>query len=217
MNRPNRWSYSSLSTYKECPAKYKFSYLMKTHTPGSPAMARGTRLHGLCEDYMVTPGAPVHYDVRKIGRELDRLRTAGAKAEQVWLADKEWTSVTLQTQAWVKAIVDVHYLDGDVLHLYDYKSGREYPTHRDQLELYSILGLLKYPEAKRAESGAIYIDGGYTAAESSIIRAMLPPLIAKWDAQAKEMETDEQFIPSPGSACRWCPYKATEGGPCIFG
>lgn len=177
-------------------------------------MERGTRLHSLCEDYMRDPAMPVPYDVRKIGRELDKFRTAGGIPEQVWLVDKNWEPTDDQSKAWVKAIIDLHYIDGDVLHVRDYKSGREYPSHRSQLELYAILGLLKYPQVARAETGATYIDGGYTGQEGSIIRPMLPNLIGKWSRDALAMEADVDFIANPGSACRWCPYKKSVGGPC---
>jgi len=214
MKRPKRWSYSALSTYNECPAKYAYSYIHNLPWPSSAAMERGTRLHSQAEDYMNDPAMPVPYDLRKIGRDLDRFRTAGAKAEEVWLVTKDWQPTEDQGEAWVKAIVDVHWIENNVLHLRDYKSGREYPSHRDQLGLYSILGLLKYPHVERAECGATYIDGGYTGMEGSIIRPMLPKLIEKWDAQARRMEADEDFIANPGSACRWCPYKSSDGGPC---
>lgn len=215
MIRPKRWSYSALSTYEECAAKYAYSYIYKVPVDDtSAAMERGTRLHGLCEDYMRDPTMPVPYDVRKIGRDLDRFRTAGGIPEEVWLVTKDWETTNDQEEAWVKGIVDLHYLEGETLKLFDYKSGREYPTHRGQLELYAILGLLKYPHAQRAESGAVYIDGGYTGQEGSIIRPMLPHLIGKWSERALRMEADVDFIASPGSACRWCPYKSSLGGPC---
>lgn len=167
---------------------------------------------------MLDPTMPVPYDLRKIGQTLDGLRNKSAKPEVIWLVNKDWEPVDVidQDRAWVKAIVDVHHMDEqhNILHLFDYKSGREYPSHRSQLELYSILGLLRYPLATRAESGAIYIDGGFTGSEGSIIREMLPKLIEKWDGQARRMEMDDDFIANPGGACKWCPYSASSGGPC---
>ena len=213
MRRPKRWSYSALSTYEECPAKYAYSYVQGLPWPSSPAMERGTRLHQMAEDYMTETG-PVPYDLKKIGRELNDLRSKSAIPEQVWLVDRQWRPVTDAREAWVKAIVDIHHLDGDILHLADYKSGREYPGHRSQLELYSILGLIKYPGAQRAESRAIYIDGGFSGSEGSIIREMLPKMIEKWTIRAERMENDNDFIAAPGASCRWCPYRSSVGGPC---
>src|SRR5678816_184130 len=56
MARPTRHSYSSLKMFKECPAKYGYSYIMKLPSPSTGAMDRGTRLHKLCEDYLLHDG-----------------------------------------------------------------------------------------------------------------------------------------------------------------
>jgi hypothetical protein len=214
--RPKRHSYSSISTYLECPAAYGYSYLMGIKTQETAAMSRGTRLHKLCEDYMRdhTRTAPVPYDVRKIGVKLYQYRQRGAKAEETWLLDHHWEPVVDQGRAKVKAIVDLHYMDGDVLHVYDYKSGRQYPSHTDQLELYSVIGLLKYPSAKRVESGAVYIDSGVTGAEGSIIREMLPHYLKRWDGYIGRMEADSGFEPTPGNHCGRCDHSRFNGGPC---
>ena len=216
--RPKRHSYSSISRYKECPARYAYSYIMKLPDEPSAAMMRGTRLHGLAEAYMrdETRNVPVPYDLRKIGLELFKLREQGAKPEVTWLVDRNWEPTDDPDRARVKAIIDVHYLskDGQVLHCYDYKSGRPYPSHNDQLELYSILGLIQSPGALRAESGAIYIDSGTTGADGSILRQMLPALIGRWDGDIGRMESDERFLPVAGSHCKWCPYRNGIGGPC---
>ena len=49
---PTRWSYSSLSTYESCPAKWYYGYIVGLTGEPSPAMARGTRLHADCENYV---------------------------------------------------------------------------------------------------------------------------------------------------------------------
>lgn len=177
-------------------------------------MDRGTLLHKMAEDYMVDPAAPVPFELKKIGRKLDELKTKQARAEVIWLVNRNWEPVLDQKEAWFKAIIDVHHVEDEVLYVNDYKSGREYPSHRGQLELYSVLGLLQYPLAKRAESAAIYIDGGFSGNEGSIIRPMLPKLIEKWTDKALRVENDHDFIANPGSSCRWCPYAASKGGPC---
>jgi hypothetical protein len=216
--RPKRHSYSAIARYKECPARYAYGYIMKLPDPPSAAMARGTRLHGLAESYMLDKKreVPVHFELRKIGLELFRMRELGAIAEQTWMVNKDWEPTDDPEKAHVKAIIDVHYLteDGGVLHCHDYKSGRAYPSHSDQLELYSILGLLRYPNAHRAESGAIYIDSGTTGADGSILRQMLPTLVRRWDADIGRMEDDVEFVPTPGSHCKWCAYASRTGGPC---
>jgi len=217
IKRPSRWSYSALSTYKGCPAQYKYSYIDGLSSPPSAAMARGTRLHTLCEDYVTGKITHMPNDLRKISLRLEDLRQRQAQAEAVWLLDKEWSPVADQSKAWIKAIVDVHWLAGDVLHLADYKSGNSYPEHDDQLQLYGILGLQQYPEAKRVEYSAIYIDSGTVGAVGGLIRPMAERLREKWHSDAIIMEADTEFQPKPGSACNWCPFKPSKGGPCAVG
>lgn len=214
MNRPTRHSYSSISTYEECPARYAYSYIYKLPEPGSAAMERGTRLHSLAEDYMKDSVMPVPYDLRRIGQIIDGFKQAKALPEVTFLVDANWEPTEVLGEAKMKAIIDVHYLEDDLLHVYDYKSGREYPTHRSQLELYSVLGLLKYPSAERAESAAVYIDGGYKGQDGSIIRGMLPRLIDKWQGKIVRIEADNDFIANPGSACKRCSFAKSRGGPC---
>lgn len=219
MNRPKRHSYSSISTYLQCPADYKYSYIEKRPTEPSAAMMRGTRLHSLAEDYMRDPDKALNvpFDLRKIGLKIHQMRNLNAEAEKTWLVDHNWEPTDDPDKARVKAIIDVHYLaeEGKVLHCYDYKSGRQYPSHYDQLDLYSILGLLQYPDAKRVESGAIYIDTGITGATGSMLREMLPRAVERWEGDIVRMERDSVFDPAPGGHCKWCDHSVHNGGPCL--
>lgn len=220
MKRPTRHSYSSISTYQECPLRYKYSYLDGLPSEPSAAMMRGTRLHSLAEDYMrdKDKALAVPFDLRKIGLKIHQFRALGALPEDVWLVDRNWEPVEDQSKAFVKAIIDVHYVDHEyTLHCYDYKSGRQYPSHYDQLDLYSVLGLLKYPTAKRVESGAVYIDSGITGATGGMLREMLPRSIQRWDRDIGRMENDTVFEPTPGGHCKWCDYAKWNGGPCPAG
>jgi RecB family exonuclease len=85
--RPYRHSYSSLKMFKQCPARYAYAHIAKLPQQSSGAMDRGTRLHGLCEDYMKAPNSTCPYDIRKIGVKIYQLRQKGAVAEETWLLD----------------------------------------------------------------------------------------------------------------------------------
>lgn len=214
-SRPTRHSYSSIKKYLECPRAYFHSYIERRPDAPTAPMMRGTRLHKLAEDYMnAGPEVPVPYDVKKIGLKLYQLREQRAAAEDVWLLDHHWIPVENQEVAKIKAVIDVHRMDKDVLHLHDYKSGREYPSHADQLELYAAIGLCKYPNAKRAESSAIYIDSGREGAQRSIIREMLPYFRDKWGGYITRMDNDTAFAPTAGSYCGRCNHSSKNGGPC---
>lgn len=219
MTKPTRWSYSSLSTYQQCPAKWKFSYIDDMPWPSSAAMSRGTRMHKMAEDFVTGAVDRVHSEIKKVGPLLQILKGMGAKAEAVWLVDKDWKRTDDPSQAWVKAIIDVHHDHDGVLYVKDYKSGQMYDDHRNQLELYGILGLCLYPDVKRVETSAVYMDTGFEGMEGSIIRPMLPKMIAKWHEQAVIMMTDEVYEPKPGPGCRaygGCFYSKAKGGPCQY-
>jgi len=210
-----RQSYSSLSAYKECPAKYSYRYIEKQPDEPSAAMSRGTRLHKLCEDYL--SGGQCPYDLKRVGLKIFQMRDRGAISEQTWLLDHDWNHTLDISEAALKAVIDVHYLDGNVLFIHDYKSGREYPGHQDQLELYSLVGLQRYPLAKRVEASAIYIDSGHESPPRSIIRGMYPRLRERWVELIERVEGDRQFLPTPGGHCKRCSFSRGNGGACRAG
>lgn len=216
---PTRWSYSSLSTYEDCPRKWKYGYIEKIEGKPSAAMARGSRLHQHCEDYLKGTIGVIPWELTKVARALDQLKGFGAKSEETWLVNSLWEPVEDPDQAWVKSIIDVHYLESStVLQIIDFKSGREYPEHRDQLELYGIKGLKMFPKAKRAEYKALYLDTGHTSNEGAIIRDMLPHKIDKWARRAIKIWEDKEFKATPSKkACGWCDYNAKRGGLCYDG
>jgi len=213
--RPTRHSYSSISKYRECPAAYAYRYILKLPDQPTAAMMRGTRLHKLAEDYMDNADQPVPYDIKRVGLKLYQLREQGAKAEATWYVDRDWNPVAEDKDAMLVAIIDVHYVSNDTLKLHDYKSGREYTSHADQLELYSTVGLRIYPDAKRVESSAIYFDSGHEGAQRSIIRDMVPYYIDKWGGFIARIDRDEEFLPTAGSHCKRCVYASSNGGPCV--
>jgi RecB family exonuclease len=170
----------------------------------------------MAEDFMRETDTPVPFELKKISRIIYDYRKRGGAPETVWLVDENWKPTADQKKAKLKAIVDVHVLDtNEVLYLSDYKSGREYSSHRTQLELYGLMGLMVYPEAKRVESSAVYIDGGFQGAEGSIIRDMIPHYQKRWEEKIIRIEADTAFLAAPSAAaCRWCPYSKSKGGPC---
>ncbi len=217
MNKPTRWSYSSISTWKQCHLKWKYSYIDGIEWPSSAAMSRGTRMHLMAEEFVNGTVQVVPSEIKNMGPTLLSLKGMGAKAEEVWLLDDKWNPVQDQSKAWIKAIIDVHYVLDDVLYVKDYKSGRMYPDHLNQLELYGLIGLKTFPEVKRVETSAIYMDLAHEGSQGSIIPQMLPKMIEPWDTEAKAMMGAESYEPTVSAACAWCPYSKRKGGPCEFG
>lgn len=212
MDKPTRWSYSSLSTFEECPAKWKYSYIDNLPEPPSPAMERGTLLHKHCESVLDGTHAEVPAELAKITHILERLKVNNAQPEKPWRLNALWSPV--ESKSWLLAIVDVHFLKGDVLHVYDFKSGRSYPSHAAQLELYALIGLAHYPEASEVQCGAIYIDTGKLTRRRTILRADSAALMVRWTDRASALFAETAYSPKRGSGCYWCAFKDSLGGPC---
>lgn len=70
---PSSLSPSSISSFKECPLAYRFSYLDRLPEPPSPAASKGTLVHRALELLMCRP--PVDRSVDAALADLDRART----------------------------------------------------------------------------------------------------------------------------------------------
>lgn len=207
--KPDRWSYSSISTYQECPAKWKYLYVDKLPTIPSAAMERGTKMHTACETYL--NGGQMDDSVKSIKNILYWLLCHYAFSESVWKLDANWTP---NGKTWIKAIVDAHFVKDDTLNVFDFKSGKKYLTHNKQLELYSIIGYKIYPNVKRIRYGAIYIDNPKLSWSKNFSLEMIEPARINWHNKAVVMMMDNLYIAKPGEGCYFCNYKDSIGGPC---
>jgi putative RecB family exonuclease len=70
---PSSLSPSSISSFKECPLAYRFSYLDRLPEPPSPAASKGTLVHRALELMMCRPPADRTIDAALA--DLDRART----------------------------------------------------------------------------------------------------------------------------------------------
>lgn len=185
------------------------------------AAGRGSRLHKNVEDYIKTTNDIVvlEQDLRPLGPELERMKNNGWLSEEVWLADRAWLPVIDESLAYVKSIIDLHHLEGDILEIVDLKSGKRYPEHEEQLQIYAMLGIKRYPRAKRVDVKAWYVDeGGAYGHQASYLPQMFDHYAAQWDEIAARMFKDVDFVPTPSvNACRYCPFKVSRGGPCEEG
>lgn len=196
-----------------------YSYIQRLPTPENQYMIRGSRLHKQCEDYLNDKLPEVPYEVKRAKKMLEELKLRKGIAERTWLVDKQWNPVVESRLAWLKAIVDVHFVEEDVLFLHDFKSGREYPGHREQLELYGLMGLQVYPDVKRCEFSAMYIDNGYSSNDGAILRGVLADAKRQsWTNKALALMQDVTYTPSPSTLkCGRCAYSKKNGGPCDAG
>jgi len=218
------WSFSRWNTYETCPLKAKFLYIDKLREPDNAAQARGTAIHKKAEDYVTGATTPtVPGELKFFAAEFKKLRKLGAQVELQWAFRSDWSPTDwFARDAWCRIKLDALVsIKGKVV-LIDYKTGRQYPEHEDQLSLYALGGFCSLPLAKEIEAQDWYLDEGKLRPEQERIlgedyqRSDMEALKKDWAKKTKLMLTDQNFKPKPGDGCRFCHFRKSNGGPCKF-
>lgn len=227
------WSFSRFMDWRGCPAKAKYKHLDKLAEPPNAAMERGSAIHKLAEDYTLGTLKRIPAELKAFADEFKALKKQPVKVvEENWAWTENFKSETAWdnwTGAWVRIKLDVAFVDTDrnVLVPIDHKTGKCRPEkqaeYEMQLELYGLSGLLRFPDVVAAEPRLWYLDQGiiwpnetFKAGDVSYPRKDVPKLEKKWIKLVTPMLKDTTFKPTPGDACRFCHYKAANGGPCKY-
>ena len=217
MSRP--WSYSRLSCYEDCPKSYWYSYVekMEGFRPPSPAASRGSEIHEQCERYLLNELKIYPPTVQKVAGHLMLLKSKKAVPEMKMAVTDKWEPCDYKApEAYLRGIIDVHYTEGESLHIQDFKTGQIYDSHPKQMELYVALLSAHYPEATHFITRLVYIDQGIVTPPKITEVARLKPIRMLMDGRIKNAEDDTIFPVQPGAGCKWCDYSKKYGGPCTY-
>ena len=206
------WTPSCLKSAEQCPAKYFWTYedvvLGKPET--SPAAERGHEIHAQLENYLL--GTSIVLPNEAWAEPMRALKTSGAIAEELWELDREWKR-TARQPPWGRLRMDAYWLSTDHITVVDFKTGRVYPEHDDQMQLYAIAAGANFP-ATHVTAELWYIDRNETHAKT-YSREELDDLQPYWEKRAQDLLTRTIFPETPSEeACRWCPFSKKKGGPC---
>ena len=225
------WSYSRWHDYQQCPLKAKLKYLDKQAEPENPAMARGSAIHKLAEDYLKGLKKTVPKEFKTFAELLRGLRkNKHLQVEQSWAFDKLWALASwFGADCWCRVKMDVAapVLEGKTfkrLRVIDWKTGGKpnvvNPEHLDQMSIYGLGGLLQYPDVEAVDVEMDYVDQpiviGVNPLTRTYTRGDLGDLKKEWEKKVKPMMNDTKFAPRPNDKCRWCHYRKDNGGPCKF-
>lgn len=226
--RITAWTVSKIKLYDECPRKAKYKMVDKLPEPGSPALERGSMLDECLEHYVTNRSPKLHLDIKaspKIKKLADLLRKEYKEKRvrvQLELAfDRAWKACHwLAPNVYVRFKLDaLHLLKGGKGNVIDWKSGRlkEGGEYDEQLNAYAV-GVLTAGLVEHATAQLAFIDHNVimTRPAGELSVGDLKAAQREWDKRAAPMLEDKTFKPTPGNACRWCPYSANKGGPCDF-
>ena len=214
-------SFSRLQDYKKCPRFAYYKHVLKMKEPGNQAMERGSAIGKMAEDFVLGRTKRCPPEIREFEPEFRELRRRGATCEEQWAFDREWRPVDwFAKEAWLRVKTDVRLFTPETrtLLVVDNKTGKYYPYHDEQLDLYALGGFLRVPEAERVDARLWYFDGGRELPEEPRIyeRPEVPALKAWWLGETRAMFADRRFACKPSAACRYCHFSRSKSGPCEF-
>lgn len=217
---PRAASFSSIQTYKKCPAQYNYKYNlgMRDDRPPGPAALRGTAIHNSIEDHY-NFDSPLHEEIpEKIKPHI--LKHKGVcedvRPEMTFALTREWSPCEFDAEeAYVRGFIDNVFVYPDRVVMHEYKTGRYYPEHEEQKALYGMVGLILFDHVEQVEVHGVYIDQKLVK-PATYDRLQLPSMQFMWQKDIDKMELDI-FPARPGQHCRWCPASKLAGGPCQVG
>lgn len=222
------WSYSRYFDYSTCPFKAKLKYVDRIKEPGSPAMERGSKIHKLAEEYTIGK-IPVNSLPKELGLFEDEFRALRKRAksraknstfavEQQWGFTDKWVPTGwFGYDTWCRVVLDVVYYDhrSKTVTVIDHKTGKVRDNHKEQLSLYVLAALIKFPEATTVIAQMWYLDQGEIMSVN-YTRDEYEGLIEKWNRLTLPMLSDREFLPTANYLCGWCFFSKAKNGPCKF-
>jgi len=208
-------SYTQVSLYEKCPFAYHCKYKQKIKEPMSPALERGIKTHDICESYLKSRIDELPGTIHKAAREyIKQLKEMDAASEEFWHLNSKWEMV--DDWDWLVVKMDAYGIPKDsVLRVVDFKTGKPYPTHKEQLHLYATAGFSVY-DCETVESVALYLDTGAAIIHRWKLKEY-KEMCHHWNDRIFRLETEKKWMMTPGRHCDWCSNAKSKGGICSYG
>lgn len=211
-NRPFSWSYSSLTDFEGCPARFAAKkFFCTTREAPTEQTIWGERVHKSFEE-RIRDGKPFDSGLEMYepwARVLEKL--PGEK----FFEKKFAVRANHQPCSWFegtgRGVVDLLILHEDVATIIDYKTGKK-KDDQTQLELFAWFVVNDYdakPFIEKVKSRFLWLkDNTTTGIELSYLDAKL--VMNKMLPRIEAMErawNEENFPMCPSGLCGWCPVE----------
>jgi hypothetical protein len=219
-----RHSLSKTECFERCGQKYKYKYLEKIPEPKGMSASRGTLYHTNVELYLKGEGA-LHEDLEYYREFFETLKDMAARGqiklemERKYEIARDWGPCNGTEGDTLVAVIDLmFYWNPHVVLVYDWKTGKIYPEHKDQRELYSAIIMSADPTVDVVQFYHCYFDQHENRSQE-IHREHLPKIKERWSKKMAEVADAHPLtlVPKPQFLCEWCGYRKAIGGPCKFG
>lgn len=201
------WSFSILSAYETCPAKYYASKVSKKYPDSqNEASIWGNRVHAAL-DKRLTEKKPLPEGMQQWEPLASMFDSPGGKllSEFRFSLSKQFRTATW-TNCWVRGIIDVGVLKEGHAKLYDWKTGKPKPDE-GQLKLSAAAVMHSFPYIETVTTGYIWLkdntlnDTTYTRDDLPAIWGDFLPRVVKWENSYKTNKWEKR----PSGLCKgWC-------------
>lgn len=215
MGMVKAWSFSRWLEYSKCPFAYKCSAIDKIPQPSNYAIEYGELVHAKGRSFLQGIIKSVPAEFSAFTYEMKEIRRLGASAEVDLAITKKWAPTVYNDwdNVWCRGSADALIKLSDTeASVIDYKTGKRYDYHDDQVHLYAALMFARY-EVEYVQVELWYTRDGETVVDE-YTRSQYPRMKKDWEARVKPMFRDTKFLPVEGDHCRWCNFSKTKGGPC---
>jgi PD-(D/E)XK nuclease superfamily len=210
------WSLTKVKTLEQCGAKYDFRYNQRIPDKAGAAAERGKRIHAELEEFIrgnaikLTGALEFYYGFLTLIKEGPY---PYFPEHEIRLAEGFTPYVP---GPGLVSFLDLVVREPTVSNIFDWKTGKPYPDHDDQKELYTLAEMVDQPQIQTVKACHTYVDSGQNRVRTYTREADFERLKAKWTEKQKKLETTTVFIPNPQFLCRYCSYSKALGGPCRF-
>jgi len=210
------WSYSSISTFIQCPKKYHHLRVLKdVKDQGSAALVYGQQLHKAAEHYIKTD-TPLPPDFSFVQKTLDAFnRIPGEKYCEIRLGltiDYEPCKF-FADDVWWRGIADLLIVDGKKGYLIDYKTGKN-PQYADPKQLDMLAGAIfvHFPQIQKLKSALAYVVSN-DLIKLEHVKKKQEKYLKTFDPELERLagaEGSGVWNPVSGPLCKFCPVFTCE-------
>lgn len=217
-------SYSRLSTFEQCQAKFEYLYVSKrVKDSDNEFTLYGNRVHEALEEYAKDSytGVALALDMLDDGQKYAEIRKflpvadailarPGQKFFELQMAIREDKTPCdwFAPDVWLRGIADVLVVNGDTAFVGDWKTGKV-KENLVQLKLFACMVFALFPQVNKVKTAFIWLVHDQIT-DATFTRNMLPDLWATIEPRLSAVQDSVDvgvFKPKPSGLCNWCPAK----------
>lgn len=205
------YSYSKLSTYLQCPKKFKFSYIDKIKSDDLQCLVKGRNIHKqleLINKDNFAESSPIIKNFLNHNLDIKKqLFNNNIKKEFRFGLNENLEPCKYNKKSFYGGIIDLIYID-DILTLVDYKTGKYKDIkYQDFYQLLSYsLFFFNHKNVDKIKLRYLYVE--HNQENCLIVDKRSVKSTKQWILNiVKNIENDSEFICKYSTLCNYCQYK----------